>query len=239
MCTITCKGVHTHIQRDMNSKRDIEYALGLKYCPGLEPTLPVYTYVGYKPSTSTGGFTIFAPSTATTVLGRVSGGEAVERDDHSGRRRDEEEDVSKEEALRKNEVSILISDWEMRAGGGEVGDSWNLPDTMRSKRRVSQEFIELRQKFVDHSEGGGAKLTGRQKSRTLSTERSELTTTTQGRGAMRKIDFSNLHNSSVVGRGAFLLASPTANKKRKMGLVADMDMESESKRCCFTTEITS
>ena len=108
VCTITCKGVHTHIQKDMNSKRDIEYALGLKYCPGLEPTLPVYTYVGYKPSTSTGGFTIFALSTVTTILGRVSGGETVERDDHSRRRGDEEEDVSKQEALRKNEVSILI-----------------------------------------------------------------------------------------------------------------------------------
>ena len=84
-------------------------------------------------------------------------------------------------------------------------------------------------------------MTGRQKSRTLSTERSNsnLTTTTQGRVAMRKIDFSTLQDSIAVGRGAFLLASPTANKKRKMGLVANMDDESESKRCCLSTEMIS
>ena len=124
VCTITCDGVHTHITNDIDTKRDKEYALGIKYCPGLEPTLPVYTHVDYKPSTSTGRFTIFAPSTTATVLGEMSRGEAVggEGDDQSGRRGEEEEDVRKEEAFQQTGVSVLISDlgeesWRWRGGG--------------------------------------------------------------------------------------------------------------------------
>ena len=111
----------------------------------------------------------------------------MEGDDHPRRRGEEEEDVCKKDALKWNDVSVLISDWEMRSGGGEAGESGNLHDTGRGMRRVSQEFKELRQKFVEHSEGGGGKLAQRQKS--LSTEHSFLTT--QGRGAVRKIDFSH------------------------------------------------
>ena len=63
VCTVTCKGVQTHI---LTSIRDLEYSLGIKYCPGTDPILPVYTHVAYKPSTSAGKFTIFKHSTSAT-----------------------------------------------------------------------------------------------------------------------------------------------------------------------------
>ena len=123
---------------------------------------------------------------------------------------------------------MLISDWERRSGGGEAEEDDNLHDTGRGMRRVSQDFKELRQKFVDHMEGGEEEFAGGQKS--PSTRLSFLTT--QGRGAVRKIDFTNFEHSSIVGRGALSLAGQTANKKRKMELEAEQT-ESERKRCCF------
>ena len=83
-------------------------------------------------------------------------------------------------------------------------------------------------------------MTARPKSATLSTQLSKFTTssTTQGRGAMRKLNFSNFNNSSVVGREAFLLASPTANKKRKRGLEKESKSEG-SKRYCLKNGLAS
>ena len=158
VCTITCKGVHTHIQKDMRSKRYMEYALGLKYCPGLEPVLPVYIHKEYKPSTSSGKFTIYQICTPEKLLeGRketedVGGGGG----EHPGRRGEERREGSRL-ATMETEVAKLISKWEKRAGGGDCGDSLKLPDMVGGDRgrRVSQEFTELRQRYVDSAEEGG------------------------------------------------------------------------------------
>ena len=141
--------------------REREYALGIKYCPGLEPTLPVYTYVSYKPSTSKGGYNIFA---ADMLQGKVSGEEKKKENVHPRRGEEEEETVCQKESLGWSDVSILISDWEKRAGGGEGEEDNGLQDRERMGRRVSQEFQELRQKFVDHEEGGEEELAGGTKS---------------------------------------------------------------------------
>ena len=39
-----------------------------------------------------------------------------------------------------------------------VGDSVNLADSGGRERRVSQDFTELRQRFVDQPEGGGVQM---------------------------------------------------------------------------------
>ena len=196
VCTISCEGVHTHKTDNVYSVRDNEYELGLKYCPGLEPTLPVYTHVQYKPSTSKGRFTIYNPSMTAMVLGEGAGGEAVggQGADQPGGGRGES--VRKDEGFQQTEVNILISEWEKRAGGGEV-DSLALPDNGGRERRRSQDFQELRQKFVDIEEGGGVQSDARPKSGTTELSKS---ITTQGRGAMRKLCFSNFNISSIVGR---------------------------------------
>ena len=170
--------------------------MGLKYCPGLEPTLPVYTHVQYKPPTSTGRFTIYNPSITAMVLVEGAGGEAVggQGADQPGGVRGES--VREDEGFQQTEVNILISEWEKRAGGGEV-DSLALPDSGGRERRMSQEFQELRQKFVDHEEGGGGQSGARPKSGTTELSGS---ITTQGRGAVRKLCFSNFNISSMVGR---------------------------------------
>ena len=99
----------------MYSVRDKEYELGMKYCPGLEPALPVYNHVQYKPSTSTGRFTIYKPSTTAMVLGEGAGGEAVggEGAEQPG---GEGEDVRKDDGFQQTEVTLLISEWEKRTG---------------------------------------------------------------------------------------------------------------------------
>ena len=68
VCTVTCNGVQTHILPRKDNNRDMECDLGIKYCPGIEPILPAYTHVEYKPTTSTGKFTIFKYSSSTTRL---------------------------------------------------------------------------------------------------------------------------------------------------------------------------
>ena len=76
-------------------------------------------------------------------------------------------------------------------------------------------------------------MIARPKSDTLSTQRSIIitSTTTQGRGAMIKLNFSNFNISSVVGREAVLLASPKANKKRKRGLENESKSEGNKIYC--------
>ena len=94
---------------------------------------------------------------------------------------------------------------------------------------MSQEFQELRQKFVDHEEGGGVQSGARPKSGTTELSGS---ITTQGRGAVRKLCFSNFNISSMVGREGTLLANIPANKKRKRGLESE-SMEEGTKRYCW------
>ena len=48
ICTALCKGRESHAGARERSE-DIDGILGLKYCPGLEPDLPGYIYVEYKP----------------------------------------------------------------------------------------------------------------------------------------------------------------------------------------------
>ena len=206
--------------------RGKEYALGIKYCPGLEPTLPKYTYMSYKPSTSRGGYNIFAPY---MVQGEVSGENVQPR-----RGEEEMKTVGQKESFGWGDVSILITDWEKRAGGGEGKESNGTQVEERKERRVSQEFQELRQKFVDHEEGGKTDLTVMPKSGT-STQRSNFSKISKfSTTAVRKICFNNVTHSSIVGRGGASLAGQTANRKRKGGELEAM--ESESKRYCLNGE---
>ena len=230
VCTFTCQGAQSHSQEDVQGVRGKEYALGIKYCPGLEPTLPKYTYMSYKPSTSRGGYNIFAPY---MVQGEVSGENVQPR-----RGEEEMKTVGQKESFGWGDVSILITDWEKRAGGGEGEENNGTQVEERKERRVSQEFQELRQKFVDNEEGGKSDLTVMPKSGT-STKHSNFSTiskfsTTQGRGAVRKICFKNITHSSIVGQGGASLAGQTANRKRKGGELEES--KSESKRYCWNEE---
>ena len=106
-------------------------------------------------------------------------------------------------------------------------DSLALPENGGGERRRSQDFEELRQKFVDMEEGGGVQEDARPKSR--STQLSRIIST-QGRGAMRKLCFSNFNISSMVGREGTVLANIPANKKRKRGLESE-SMEGTKRYC--------
>ena len=163
------------------------------------------------------------------LQGKVSGEKKKKENVHPRRGEEEEETVCQKESLGWSDVSILITDWEKRAGGGEGEEDNGIQDRERKGRRVSQEFHELRQKFVDHEEGGEKELTGGTKS-VLSTQRSKFSkfSTTQGRGAVRKINFNDITHSSIVGREGSSLAGQTANRKRKGGKLEMV--ESESKR---------
>jgi hypothetical protein len=97
-------------------------------------------------------------------------------------------------------VSSLISEWEDRARGGEERSRLELPEESDPGRgrRASQEFQQVRQKFVVE-EGGGQTETVRQ---TPSFVTSCKKSNSQGRGAMRKLLFSKKSTnilSSVVG----------------------------------------
>ena len=65
LCNVRCEGVATH---DEASRRREEYALGIKYYPGIAPILPRYTYVEYKARSSTEKFTIFKKCTTPTEV---------------------------------------------------------------------------------------------------------------------------------------------------------------------------
>ena len=58
-----------------------------------------------------------------------------------------------------SDIATIISDWERRAGGGEgMGSLTVTVERSRERRRVSQEFSGVLQKFVDlEREGGEAK----------------------------------------------------------------------------------
>ena len=91
---------------------------------------------------------------------------------------------------------------------------------------------------MNHEEGGKADLTVRVKS-VASTKLSKFSrkskfSTTQGRGAVRKIYFTDNTHSSIVGREGASLAGQTANRKRKGGELETI--ESERKRYCLNGE---
>ena len=176
-------GVQTHILT-RKSTRDEEYDMGMKYCPGTEPILPVYTHVTYKPSTSAGKFTIYTHSTSAT------GGE----------------DGREEEAVGGEEESHIQY---------EMGRERSVREKDTFQKIDMTSLTELRQKFTEHGEmsfksGTSAKLDVK-----LPTE---LSTSTLGRGAVRKL--FPIFTHSMVGREGTLLPRPSANKKRKW------DMES-------------
>ena len=100
-------------------------------------------------------------------------------------------------------------------------------------RRRSQDFTNLRLKFIEHTgEGAGDGIPARP-SVTLSMKRSTFQNspsfTSHERGEVKKINFSRNITHIMAGRGGTLLASPSANSKRKW----DQDeRESEQKRHC-------
>ena len=53
MCTVTCEGIQAHNEMEDRGNNTDDYELGIKYCPGIVPNPPVYTYVEYKARSST------------------------------------------------------------------------------------------------------------------------------------------------------------------------------------------
>ena len=110
----------------------------------------------------------------------------------------------------------LISKWEKRAGGGDCGDSLKLPHMVGGDggRRVSQEFTELRQRYVDSAgEGGGGRMSdGPRITFATSFDKNFM----QGRGAARKLHFSR---TSIVGKNGPPLTKPTVSGKRKWAVL--------------------
>ena len=107
------------------------------------------------------------------------------------------------------------------------------PSTPGLSRRRSQDFTNLRQKFIEHSGGRGGDEISARPSVTLPTQHSTFqdlpSVTTQGRGAVRKIFFSRNVTYSMAGRSDTLLARPSANSKRKW---EQEELESNRKRHC-------
>ena len=107
-------------------------------------------------------------------------------------------------------MTSLISDWEKRAGGGEGREELALPAVEERGRRRSQEFTKLRQKFT---ELGDSEYTSGISATSDVTLPTELSISTLGRGAVRKL-FSTFSHS-MEGREGTLLARTSAKKKRK------------------------
>ena len=126
----------------------------------------------------------------------------------------------------------LISEPLYLTGGGEEREELKLPAVEERGRRRSQEFTNLRLKFIEHGEEGKSVKMSARPSVILPTERSTFknlpSITTQGRGAVRKIFFSQNVTYSMAGRSDTLLARPSANSKRKW----DQQEGLESKRRC-------
>ena len=123
-----------------------------------------------------------------------------------------------EDIFQKVEISNLISDWERRAGGGEGKEELALPAVEERGRRRSQEFTNLRLKFIELGDKEETSGISAKPDVTLSTERSSFrnlhSISTLGRGAVRKLFSRNLTHS-MEGRDGTLLARPSANSKRK------------------------
>ena len=168
-------------------------------------------------STSSGKFTIYQICTPERLLeGRketedVGGGGG----EHPGRRGEERREGSRL-ATMETEVAKLISKWEKRAGGGDCGDSLKLPDMVGGDggRRVSQEFTELRQRYVDCAEegGGGRMSDGPRVTFATSFDNNFI----QGRGAARKLNFAR---KSIVEKNGPPLTIPTVSGKRKWAVL--------------------
>ena len=133
-------------------------------------------------------------------------------------------------ASMKTDVYGLISEWERRVGGGDCGDSLELPDMDGGDRgrRVSQEFTELRQKYVDFGgEGGGGRMSD---GPSVTFDTCFDVNYTQGRGATRKLQFHKNKNSSMVGKSGPPLARTPSNGKRKWAVETTDVAEGGKKR---------
>ena len=184
LCTVSCPGVQTH---SLKSDIDTDRMNGLKYCPGNDPVLPVYNYVAYKPSTSTGKFTIYKYDTLATGGEERGVEEAV-----GGRKKIQAEllgEIGREnETFRSLDMRTLISKWEDRAGGGEGRNELPLPTVEGGGRRKSQDFTELILKFTDQGKKDKEiELPARKLDVTSSTK---LSFSTLGRGAVRKLSYN-------------------------------------------------
>ena len=162
---------------------------GLKYCPGGE--LPVYTYTGYKPSTST-------KKDPTLVQLQVQ--------------------VEAEDIPEENSINKLIAEWEVR--GNKPEDSLK-GEEKKGKRRKSAQFQKLSNLFEGQGgvmgacEGGVANL-GSVNSSNIS---HKISFSGVG-GQTAKVSLPRPRKIRVLRRVGgcvereILLASPTANGKR-------------------------
>ena len=97
------------------------------------------------------------PSTDTVQLSHSLGerrNTRLEERMELDRRRGEEIDTGSVDSFQRTEVSSLISEWESRARGGEGMQKLELPEESDHGRgrRMSQEFKQIRQKFVEVGE---------------------------------------------------------------------------------------
>ena len=119
-----------------------------------------------------------------------------------------------EETVRKD-VNSLISSWEQLNAGGGMGLQVPTGREGKEKRRQSQEFRYLCGQF-DGKEGGG--MPGRDTSRVLKCSFAYGKGTSpgprKGRGAQRKLNFTQTKLSFEVIRGSSGLDKHSTNQKR-------------------------
>ena len=131
----------------------------------------------YKPRPSTRKLTIFEYTQSTEVEAstRTIGEEG---EDLAGRGEDMKDD------FHGSDIATIISDWERRARGGEEMDSLKVNmERDRDRRRVSQEFSGVLQKFVDMEREVGEERRTAKTRPSFATIRSKMkTSTSQGRG---------------------------------------------------------
>ena len=220
LCSVQCEGVAAHEGYYENGgvapvlEEEDDWYKGIKYCPGIEPTLPRYSHIEYKPRSSKWKFQGYFPSRAGAEKAKeISGVEEKEGSGRSGEEKESEKVVFQEEGG----VKTLIKNWEKRLEGGEGSEFLNLPDSNMNKRRVSQEFQETLRMFVE-KEGGGRE--GRMPAKkmlsfaNLDFQKLYNLDVANNVAARRKISFKN--RSSFVRGGGTPLARVSANEKRKV-----------------------
>ena len=219
LCSVHCKGRGAHLGEDYKS----DLALGIKYCPGLEPELPTYYHQEYKPRASKWKFTIFKPQPSILAgeeRDKSPGGKATRE---TGRRGEGEKTTAEEVFLGQGGVRNLILDWEARVGGGEEEDGQFLAvGKDRKGRRASDQFRDTLRKFVDMGEGEEEKSVNAKQMLSFAsisqnfisnshTSADKFTVAKRKRNTLTRPTISG-----VVGRGGHPLAGITANGKRKL-----------------------
>ena len=219
LCNIHCEGVYVHGGTGKSNYED-DISLGIKYCPGIEPVLPVYTHKEYKPRPSKWKFNIFKYISKNNILAGKERVEVPGGEDKMGSGRSRgENDIGRESFLEEKGVKTLIQDWERRAGGGEEVQALQMPSDKNSHRRVSEEFTRVRLKFVDCDEGGGMdRQTAKPNPSFASMDLNKYSSSNfnfsaQSLATRRKIKFTRI--SSMVRESGTPLAEITANGKRK------------------------